>query len=317
MPYNDIISRTDADALISEEYRDQIIQGALTSSTVMQLGNRVSNFSKAQARVPVLDTLPLAYFVNPSDTGLKQTTELTWANTYFNVEEIAVVVPMPEAVVDDADFDIIGQAMPRISEAFGTVFDNAVLHGTNAPASWPTDITAGAVAAGNNLSLATQEALPEDIYDTIMGTGGLLSQVEADGYMVNGHVAAISQKAKLRSLRATDGVPIFNSTVQGATQYQLDGAPVYFPRNGFDAASTLQIAGDWSQLYWGVRQDMTFRVFTEGVVTDNLGAIVYNLMQQDMIALRAVMRIAWALPNPTNLVNGTAATRYPFAVLTP
>jgi len=49
---------------------------------------------------------------------------------------------------------------------------------------------------------------------------------------------------------------------------------------------------------------------------DGAGNIIYNLAQQDMVALRAVMRLGFALPNPINRMNPTAATRYPFAVLT-
>jgi hypothetical protein len=36
-----------------------------------------------------------------------------------------------------------------------------------------------------------------------------------------------------------------------------------------------------------------------------------------MVALRAVMRLGFALPNPINRVNQVAATRYPFCILTP
>ena len=36
-----------------------------------------------------------------------------------------------------------------------------------------------------------------------------------------------------------------------------------------------------------------------------------------MTALRVVFRMGWALPNPINLVNEDAATRYPFAILQP
>jgi len=34
-----------------------------------------------------------------------------------------------------------------------------------------------------------------------------------------------------------------------------------------------------------------------------------------MVALRAVMRLGWQLPNPINRINPNDATRYPFAVL--
>jgi hypothetical protein len=36
-----------------------------------------------------------------------------------------------------------------------------------------------------------------------------------------------------------------------------------------------------------------------------------------MVALRAVIRLGWQLPNPINRLQPTEASRYPFAVLKP
>ena len=44
-------------------------------------------------------------------------------------------------------------------------------------------------------------------------------------------------------------------------------------------------------------------------------SLVYNLPQQDMVALRLVFRAAYAVANPINYQQGTEASRYPFAVL--
>jgi hypothetical protein len=65
-----------------------------------------------------------------------------------------------------------------------------------------------------------------------------------------------------------------------------------------------------------MRQDVTYKLLDQAVITDGAGKIIYNLAQQDMVALRAVMRLGFALPNPINRVNPVAATRYPFATLT-
>ena len=318
MPYNSIISRTDAEALIPTEVSNEIIQNVPQQSAVMSLARKLPNMSRKQKTLPILAALMTAYFVNGeaggSGGGLKQTSEIAWANKSIIAEELAVIVPIPEAVLDDADYDIWGEVRPRIEEAFGKAFDQAALYGTNAPATWPSNLLTGATAAGNVVTLGTGA----DIYDDIMGEDGVLALIEADGYGVTGHVAAMTMKAKLRGLRDANGVPIFNSSVQEKTRYTLDGEDLIFPKNGsVDASQSLLVSGDWQQLVYAIRQDITYKILTEAVIQDNTGAIVYNLAQQDMVALRAVMRLGWQLPNPINALQPVEASRYPFGFLKP
>ena len=55
----------------------------------------------------MLSALAQAYWVN-GDTGLKQTTEEAWAGVTLTAEEVAAIVPVPEAVVDDSAIDAVG-----------------------------------------------------------------------------------------------------------------------------------------------------------------------------------------------------------------
>mgnify|MGYP002528834765 CR=1 FL=1 len=105
----------------------------------------------------------------------------------------------------------------------------------------------------------------------------------------------------------------------GDTRYALDGMSMYFPVNGaYDPEESLAIVGDWSQLVYAIRQDMTFKIFDSGVVQDPAtGNILYNLMQNDMVALRAVMRLGWEIPNPINAYNAGNESAFPFAVYAP
>jgi len=99
-------------------------------------------------------------------------------------------------------------------------------------------------------------------------------------------------------------------------QYELDGAPCLFPTNGAISATYHLISGQWNQLVYAMRQDITYKLLDQAVIQDGSGAIIYNLAQQDMVALRAVMRLGFALPNPINRMNTSAVTRFPFAYLT-
>ena len=306
-----IIDRTGAASLIPEENAREIIQGVVTQSAVLQRGRKLPNMSSKTYKMPVLDMLPIAYFVN-GDTGAKKTTKQAWDKKFITAEEIAVIVPIPEAVLDDSDYDIWGEVKPRVIEAFGKVIDGAVLFDLDKPSTWRDGVVTTATKAGSVVTLATGD----DLYDKIMAEEGIIAKIEESGYFVNGHLADISMRAKLRGLKDTTGNPIFKSDMQNGTTYSLDGSPMNFPNNGaFDKSKALMISGDFSQLVYAIRQDITFKLFTEGVVQNTDGSIAYNLMQNDMVALRAVMRLGWEIPNPINSMKTDKNKRCPFAIL--
>ena len=312
-----IIDRTGATALIPEDASRDIIQSVTSSSAVLQLARRMPNMNRAQQRLPMLSTLPTAYFVN-GDTGLKETSNVSWENVYINAEELAVIVPIPEAVLADADYDIWTQIQPLIIEAFGVAIDAAILHGTNAPASWPDDLATQITSASHTVD--EDDAAFPDLFDALLGRGtgdesSVFALVEEDGFMVNGVLAQPVMKSKLRGLRDSNGQPIFVSDFKGSASYSLDGNPLTFVENGAMAATVRAFAGDWSQLVYAMRQDLTYKMATEATIQNAGGTVEYNLFQQDMVALRAVMRLGWALPNPLNRTNQTDATRLPFASL--
>lgn len=316
------IPRTGADALMPEEYQREIIDSIPEMSSVMSLAYRAPNMSRAQRRMPVLSILPTAYFTNPGpgdvgDLGWKKTTRMLWENKYLDAEELNVIVAIPEAVLDDSDYDIWSEVRPKLLEAYGLAFDQAVFYGLNAPAVWPTNLVAAATSAGNFVTLGGVG----DLYDDILSENGVIAKVEEDGFMVNGHVAAMNMRGKLRGLRDSQNQPIFKALakegVQGSTIYSLDGEPMYFPRNGSIIPNrSLMISGDWSKLIYAVRKDITWKILDQAVIQDTVtGDILYNLAQQNMVGLRSCMRIAWQVPNPINRLNQDEDSRYPFAVL--
>lgn len=306
-----IIDRTGAESLIPVQESNEIIQGIITQSAVLQRGRKLPNMTSKQYKMPVHDMLPIAYFVN-GDSGQKKTTKMAWDKKFIIAEEIAVIVPIPEAVLDDSEYDIWAETKPRIIEAFGKKIDGAILFGDDKPASWRDDVVTTANTAKSVVTLGTGD----NLYDKIMGEEGSIALIENSGYFVNGHMADISMRAKLRGLKNANGDPLFKSDMQSGTTYSLDGSPMNFPNNGsFDKSKALMISGDFSQLVYSIRQDITFKLFTEGVVQNTDGSIAYNLMQNDMVALRAVMRLGWEIPNPINSIQKDKTKRCPFAVL--
>jgi HK97 family phage major capsid protein len=313
MPYNNVISRTDAAALIPEDVANQIIQEMPPQSAALSTFRQV-RMARAQQRLPVMSALAVAYWVSPTDTGLKQTSEVNWSNVYLNAEEIACIVPIPQAVLDDSAFDIWANVRPILVAAIGRTLDAAVFFGTNIPGTWPTAVVPAAVAAGNTVTVGAAAAsggLAADYVTTF-------SKVWEDGFDVNFALAPPQAQAALYNARDAQGRRLDDIQPTADGDVMIAGVPVEFTMGGLwpvGAAAAIQISGDQNQGIIGIRQDITYKLLTEAVIQDNTGAIVYNLAQQDMVAMRVVFRVAFAVPNPITYDQPAAGSRYPFAVL--
>src|SRR5260370_13688906 len=110
--YDSIISRASgaSDALVPEPLSMVIIQELPKQSAALSLMRKTQLSSKTQ-RLPVLDVLPTAYWVG-GDTGLKQTSDQAWKGISLIVEELATIIPVPEAYLPDADVPIWSEGPP-------------------------------------------------------------------------------------------------------------------------------------------------------------------------------------------------------------
>ena len=297
-----VITRSDAESLIDVQIVPEIIKGVVAESSVLKHAKKLQNMTSKQTKLRVLNSLPVAGFVD-GDTGLKPTTKVDWKNKFINAEEIAVIVPIPEAVLDDASYDIWGEIKPLIVEAFGKVIDSAILFGVNKPASWEDGLVNQATDAGNTVPYVADDTLYVRIDKT-------MSKVEEDGFVPSAILGSVALKSGFRNMLDKNGQPI-----QGT---EIDSISRDFVTNGsWDNAKAQFITGDFSNLVYAIRQDITYKVLDQSVITDASGKVVYNLAQQDMVALRCVMRLGWATPNPINALNPDEDTRYPFAVALP
>lgn len=310
--YDSLIGRTDLAGLIPVEVSNEMA-GKISKedSNVLRMARRLRDMNHYQSDMPVMSALATASFLD-GDTALIETAEVNWADVTLYAKELAAIVPIPRRVLDDASIPIWSQVRPDLEEAMGLAIDNAMLYGTNKPAAWPTSIQSAANTAGHAVSLAGAA----DLYEALLDESGVWAFVEEDGFAVDRVLADLTVKAKLRGTRDANGNPIFTRDPVVASQYVVDGVPIDFPRNGCGSSTYMLFAGDWKQLVYSIREDMSWSLSKDGVIQDAAGNIIYNLFQQDMVAIRVIMRLAFALPNPINRVNVTEATRYPFAYLT-
>ena len=293
---------TRANVPIPEQQVSEIIKSTPEKSVVLNRA-RKARLSTKVGKQPVLSALPEAYWVN-GDTGLKQTTSAKWENVTITAEEMAVLVPIPNALVDDSSIPLWTEVKPLLVEALSVKTDNAVLYGYDKPASWPAAILPGAVAAGNVVAPSA---------DLMVDIGKLGGAIAGDGFAMNGFVAPAGYEWALRIARDGNGRPIYDGDGKTIYGVSLDGSRI-FPGN---VASLLAV--DWESVVVGIRQDITFDMFDQMVISDADGKVIFNAAQQDSKVMRVVFRLGYQTAIP--VIRGAGGIqrgpngRYPAAVL--
>jgi HK97 family phage major capsid protein len=303
-----MIDRTGASALIPEEVSNILLRDISAASAALSLFRQIPMGTKIN-RLPILAALPAAYWVD-GDTGLKGVTKAEWGNKYLTAEEIATIVPIPEALLDDTSYDIWGAVRPLMASAIARKLDAAVFFSEDKPASFPTGIIPEAIARSHEVARGTNTAAEGGVAQDISDAFAL---VEADGFAVSGIIANQRYKGLLRGARDANGVLLNEVTPNSAY-----GVNIQYPMQGLwpTAAETAELlAGDFSHGILGTRQDITYKLHDQATLYDENGDVLYALAQQDMVALRVVARYGFQVDNTITYANTNEATRYPWAVV--
>ncbi len=296
-----MITKRNAEALFSVDEVNDIVQGVIKESAVLKMFTQLPNMTSGAMRMRVLDGLPMAYWVGSTNNGRKNLTEMAWANKYIVPEELAVIVPIKEDVLDDASIDIWAQVRPRLVEAIGKKIDQAILVGVDKPAGFRADLLTSILNAGAYVAQGSGT-----LYSAI---NDAMVKVEESGYNPTGIIGGVDVKGKFRMMLDTSGQPIKGT--------EIDELPKAYIDNGaWDKTKAQMIVGDFTQAVYSIRQDITYKLLTEAVIQDpSDGTIKYNLAQEDMVALRVVMRLGWEIPNPINALQPDESVRFPFAAI--
>lgn len=292
----DGITISDAEALFDEALAGELINAlprssaALTALSVVPMGTKT-------ARIPVLSALPTAAFLS-ADQEIKPQSEAAWVGKTLTAEEIAVIIPVSETVLEDASIDVVSRVTSLIVQEFGRVLDAAVFFGTGAPATFPTGGIFGAVAAGNKVTATA---------DVAADLNAMFGAVEANGHDVSDVFATRGMKTLLRGITGVGGSPVYIPSEGMPNVGSIYGVPTQYPL-GWDKTKANALAIDDSAAIVGLRSDVKTKILTEASLT-GFG----NLAERDSIAIRAVMRVAFQIANPVSIDNPTGEV--PFAAI--
>ena len=305
------IERSELSTIIQEEYSNELLASAAANSAALQAFRRVDMGTKT-VNLPVLATIPEADFVTESGEGsTKPTAQATWGNKQLVAEEIAVIIPIHENVVDDASTDVLDELTKQGGAAIGRKLDGAVFFGEDKPASWTSNDLLAAADAANQVVAIGDVADGEDLGGSIYRAAEL---VDTAGWDPSGLAAPRGLKYRLANIRNTDGTPIYLPSL-AATPGSIDqvagldaswvSGRVWDSENR-DVAEAFVF--DAERIIIGVRQDISVKFLSEATV----GTI--NLAERDMVALRFKARFAYVLGNTWNEESDTGC---PVATVAP
>jgi HK97 family phage major capsid protein len=282
------ISRAEVATLIQEAYADVLLNNAVEASTALAAFPTV-NMGTRLTHLPVLATLPEAGWVSESATaseGVKPQSQVTWADRTLVAEEIAVIIPVHENVIDDATVAVLTEIASLGGQAIGRKLDQAVFFGVDKPASWVSDdLLSAAVAANQDVTVVDGDANSADIIGAVNQASEKLATA---GYAPDTMVASLAMRYQVANLRDANGLPIFRDE-------SFAGFRTFFNRNGAWAPeSAVALVADSSRVRIGVRQDISVKLLDQATVGN------INLAERDMVAIRLKARYAYVL--------GTGAT---------
>lgn len=315
------ITRSDVSTLIQDAYASDFIAHATKTSAVLN-AFPTKNLGTKTTNLPVLATKPHASWVAESSTdaaGKKPTAKVTWANKTLVVEELAVIIPVHENVIDDATIDVVAEITRTGAEAIAFALDAAVIFGINKPLTWVSDDLYTSATDAGQVFGANGASGPDDLAGSFLQAAESLSEL----YDPTTILARKGLRFRLANLRATTGEPIFMpsmSTTPGSAD-QIHGLSAHWVSGTVDdgaGGDTLvwdpdtaeALVLDRSRVIIGVRQDITVKFLDQAMVGN------ISLAERDMVALRFKARFAYCLGD--NVAYGSEVqTNSPVAAITP
>lgn len=305
------VSRESVGALLQPNVLSGVFEtGESYSSIVMSLGTQL-NVGTKETIIPISGTEPVAEFVEKTgtqakptageypavpevdapDIGYKPVSSLSLDDKRLILEKIAVIIPLSDCTMEDMADAATFEAYVRRKgeEAIGRRFDRAVVLGANPPSTYGNGLIPSAVAAGNVVSVAKTATAAQKLE----ALDDAFALVEDKGYEVDAVAAQTKFRSVFRKAMNNSNVLVTPDMVTGKPSYSYMGVPIT-KATVLNGTNYLAVPGAWKNVYWGVRNEFEVTTTNTGIVTNEDGS-QYNLFQQDMTAIRIVLRIGYVV----------------------
>lgn len=275
------VLKDELQGFVPVEQAKEIMTDVARGSSILRL-SKVSTMESETKKIPVMTEGPGAYWVGEGERI--KTSKAGWIYPELKAKKLAVIIPVTKEKLNDTTIAVFEELKEPIAEAFYKAIDAAGFFGTNSP--FAKNIMNCIETSGNKIEIGTNANLDLDVSDAM----GL---VEEDGYDVNGFAARIGVKNSLRKLRDANGNQLYVDGVNGKEFYSQ---PIEFSRNGaWDKTKAEIIGADWDKSLVGIREGIAYEILREATLegTEWTDGKPLSLAEQDMIAIKATMRLAY------------------------
>ncbi|MEI7831796.1 MAG: phage major capsid protein [bacterium] len=213
----------------------------------------------------------------------------TFDSLLLTAHKLAVLVPVTEELIADANSGIAGVVAQLLADSFAAKEDMAFL-----------GFDTGGPITGIYQGLTVPKT--PSTGDIVADTAAALAAIEGAGYSATGFVTNPSVKSLLRAAKDGDGRFIFSPSDSSGTPDMLWGLPVIFSRQvpvtlGTGSDKTAILAGDWKQFIIGDRRDFTLS--RSGDAAYAVGNEMRSAFQRHEVLLRAEERVDGLIAAPT------------------
>lgn len=273
--------------VIPVQFSTAIIEEAVQQSAALQLGNQIPMGTRV-SEMPVPSHFPKAAWSTTDYGARKPYTDLGLKTQTITAEEVAAVVAIPDAMVEDSEINLWNWVRPRLAEAIASAIDDAIFFGTDAPPTFPSG---GLVAHA--------QVIPPGM-DAVDTVNQAMSAVETQGLRPTGHAMDIAARGTLRGVRDANNALLLGTTqVNGMSVDSMYGAPITY--HSFSQRSPDFITGAWQNLLIGVRSDIRYDMNPAAVLADDQGRVIISGFQDNMLPMKVWARFGCTILDPVTL----------------
>lgn len=272
------ISTVELQGLVPAELRTEIIKDVTEGSVMLQLAN-VKEMNQPTMQFPVELDKPGAYVVGE---GQKITVDkASWKTIEMTAKKIGVIVPATREALEDGIINIPQEVKASIANAFARKIDECTMF----------DSTEFYGAGKSIFELAeTKSKTLEATGSVFEDASNLMGLIEEEDLEPNGFVAPRTLKAAIRNDKTAALNYVVEDKVNGEPA-RMHGEAIVYSKH-FDKEKAQLLTGDFDKVYVGILDEIEYKVSDQGTVGD------INLFEQDMVAIRATMRVAFLVVKP-------------------